>query len=171
METNIPKKAKNRFERQESYMHLHAKLVLYGALVAEEKKPDDYSVFGQMKWRSNYGVFCELPFHEKDNPYYFEMSAGIENYDDNPMQRFNPKIDRGKILFVPDICIFHKGTPIYFVEIVHTNSVSEQKKEAISLFFNGYTLMVYEVRATDIMKCTSVEQLKKLVFNCILNTY
>lgn len=168
---NIPKKAKNRFEHKESYLHLHAKLTLYNALVAEEEKNDFITTFGAMEWRASYGVFCELPFHEKDSPYYFEQSAGIENDDEDLLQRFNPKIDRGKVLFVPDICIFHKGTPIYFVEIVHTHSVSHQKKEAIRSFFNGYSIMVFQVQAIDIMQCTDDNQLKNIFFDCILNTH
>lgn len=141
------------FKPNESYLHEHAKNLLADKF-REIEKNNDFCNFGCLSWRSNYGVFTELPFHSSDDIYYFECSAGIRDgeFEDNGnyLDRFNPFFDRGKILFVPDIVIFHKGTPKYIIEIVHTNSVPDWKINKISQFFNE-NIEIYEVSAYEIM--------------------
>ena len=113
---------KNKFEEKESYLHYYAKEVLFNWLVTEELE-NDFCNVAQFNWRRNYGVFKELKFFETSDPYYFEMSGGldyekIKEKDYN--NAFRDNYDRGKILFVPDITVFHKGTPRYLFEIVYT---------------------------------------------------
>lgn len=159
-----------KFIEKESFMHLHAKNLLLEELRKVEQSNEFYCTFGPLKWRSNYGVFSELKFHEKDNYCYFECSEGLIITGNVPLingdEWFDPSIDRGKILFVPDITIFHKGSPKYIIEVVHKNKVTEYKKQCISRFFSGIGIEVYEVSAYDIM--SQVNTLENVVFNLIL---
>lgn len=156
--------------KNESYLHEHAKNLLAEALRNEEKKNNYISEFGPITWRANYGVFTELEFHEHDHPYYFECSKGlIEDYTDRPegnyTEHFDPSIDRGRILFVPDICIFHKGTPTIFIEVVHKNTTPKWKINKINDFFDGFSIDIYEVSAFEIM--SQVGDLSKIAFKYI----
>lgn len=139
------------FIAKESFLHKLAKEQLFKWLEEEENKGNDCCKFAQFSWRQKYGVFMELPFHETDDVYYFECSA-FASFDHN--NNFVPlDIDRGKILFVPDIVVFHKGTPIYIFEIVASNPLTDRKIQAIKTFFGDYYhIEVYEVSAMDIMK-------------------
>lgn len=142
------------FKSRESFLHKAAKEQLFKWLKdAEHESPDkDGCSFAQFGWRKNYGVFMELPFHETDDTCYFERSA-FASYDHN--NKFVPlDIDRGKILFVPDIAVFHKGEPTMLFEIVVTNPVTEYKIETIKRFYGGSHVEVYEVLAMDIMRLT-----------------
>jgi len=108
---------------KESYFHKCAKN-LFADWLREEELENDGCNFCGFKWRSNYGVFTELKFHETDSPYYFELSNSLTTVDfeqrpKNILDWFDKSIDRGKILFVPDIVVFHKGSPKYIFEIVH----------------------------------------------------
>ncbi len=148
------------FEHKESYKHLYAKKVLADWFREEDKK-HDYCKVAQFEWRSNYGIFEELAFYSTSDPYYFECSDCLkheyyaqtgETIPENPLEWFDTKLDRGIILFVPDIVIFHKGTPKYFFEVVHRNSVSPEKILAIKQFFKGNNPAVYEVDAEFILR-------------------
>jgi hypothetical protein len=135
------------FIEKESYKHKLSKELLAGWLNELEKNNDGCS-FGQFKWRSSYGVHTELKIYENDDPCYFENSEGL----------FNENFDRGKILFVPDITIFHKGSIKYLIEVVHSNPVSEKKINKIFDFFNrkGQVPYVYEIEAEEILRHTSI---------------
>lgn len=102
---------------------------------------NDGCVFGDIAWRSNYGVHKELPFYETSSPYYFELSKGLNprrefafkdyTYKDLYIENFN----KGKILFVPDICIFHKGSVRHMIEVVHKSEPTQRKIGNIQYFF------------------------------------
>lgn len=142
-----------KFNQKESGFHFSAKEILWKWLVEQDKHDAGLCPFS---WRNNYGVFMELPFYETSSPYYFESSGGLIDCDKrdykNPLSWFDKDFDRGKHLFVPDITIFHKGTPIYLIEIVHTNPVSEHKLGKIKHFFKGYRVEVHQVNAHEILR-------------------
>lgn len=152
----------NRFIPRESYKHLFAKNLLKRWFL-EQEKTEDFCQVGQFKWRSNYGVFTELEYYETSDPYFFECSVGLIEYsgqdDDgidkrgkNPLNWFDPNIDRGKILFVPDVSIFHKGTPVILLEVVHTHPLPDWKVKKIKKFFNGFHVEVYEIEAEEVLR-------------------
>lgn len=168
-------KIKKKYEYKESYLHKSAKDLLVTELKREEQKNEDYCSFGKIAWRTNYGIFSELPFHETDDLYYFECSEGIKKYDGydensndkrgkNPLDWFDPSYNRGKILFVPDITIFHKGTPVFFIEVVHTHYMEDEKANKILKFFDNSPPKIYEVSAYDILCCTNEQQLREIGF-------
>lgn len=136
----------------------HIRGLLRKALQQAEEK-QTYEV-GPISWRHNYGVFESLPFHAGDDPYYFESSAGLIAYDavgrgDDPMQWFEPGIDRGPVLFTPDFTIFHKGTAPF---LVYAEYPSVQDLEAIKAFYKGYYVQVWVAR----------DQQDELSFTCVL---
>lgn len=148
------------FEEKESFKHKMAKDLLHGWLSELDKV--DGAELHPFRWRKNYGVYKELKFHETDDPFYFECSKGLFDYDKypeirdskEPLEWFDPNYDRGKILFVPDITIFHKGSATILIEVVHKNHVSREKLHRIKNFYsrNGSHLEVYEVDAEEILK-------------------
>lgn len=149
------------FEVKESYKHLYAKKILANWCKEAEEKSDGCCQIAQFYWRKNYGVFEELPFYETSDPYYFENSGGFSPYKwehgFKPEQCFSKRYNRGKILFVPDITIFHKGVPGYLFEIVHSNPVSIQKIEIIRSFFGDlYYTELYEINVEDILVQTKI---------------
>ena len=160
----------NNFIKNESYLHEYAKGLLANTLKKVETEAEDSCKFNCLSWRKNYGVFTELPFHVSDDPYYFELSAGIKSNvvfeENNYLEMFAKDFDRGRILFVPDICIFHKGTPKFFLEVVHKNSVAEWKKERIKSFFDGFYIEAYEVSALEIL--SQVNDISNITFTKIL---
>lgn len=146
---------KTKFVEKESFKHKLAKELLVSWLNKEQKTKDLCS-FDLFKWRCGYGIHSELKFYETSDPYYFVLSKGINkdvefNYD-NPNNSFIKNFNRGKILFVPDITIFHKGHVAYFIEIVHTNETSIEKLSKIIKFFKGDTPEIYEIQAEEILK-------------------
>lgn len=149
-----------KYEHRESFMHKHAKDVLVNRLVQIEKE-NDYCEFHGLKWRKNYGVFTELKFYETSDTYYFETSGGLLPYNEkrskNPLEWFDVNFNRGNILFVPDITIFHKGTPTIFIEVVHSHHTEQPKLNAIEKFFAGCLIQVYEVSAKQILENTTPE--------------
>jgi len=158
---NIEKKP---FEERETFSHRFAKNLLAKWLREEEAK-NDHCKIEPFEWRRNYGVFTELRFHNKDEFYYFEQSDTLEahlGFDDkgvdkrgrNPLDWFKDGVDRGKILFVPDITIFHKGTPKILIEVVHSNPVSDEKLEAIHKWYDGEYFELYEVFSSWILEQT-----------------
>lgn len=140
------------YEYHESHKHKFAKELLWKWL-SEIDSSKEYSKDAELQlpfaWRTgNYGIHMELPFHKTDDPYYFECSEFVQHEDDE-------SFDRGPILFVPDICIFHKGTPIYFIEVVHKNRTNEKKLSRIKQFFDGFFIEVYEIDAENILSQTN----------------
>lgn len=141
------------FVEKESYKHKLAKDMLYDILVKIDNAGDS-CCYGPLSWRSNYGVFKELKFYETSDPYYFECSYGLVCSKKKLItgnEWFDSEVDRGKILFVPDICIFHKGTPVIFIEVVHKNNVSDDKIKKIKKWSRGYYIKIYEVYADQIL--------------------
>lgn len=145
-----------KFENKESYKHLFAKELMVKWFTDEEKN-NDYCNVAQFNWRSNYGVFPELKFYETSDPYYFECSDGLGDIGqmmDNEihcLEWFRKDYNRGKILFVPDITVFHKGMPKYLFEIVHTHPVTPKKVNDIYNFFDGHNVELYEISAEQIL--------------------
>ena len=152
---------KKKFEYKESYKHLMAKNLLASWL----RKIDEEEEFCRLtpfSWRSNYGVFTELPFFSTSDPYYFEMSKGLLDPTQNDFRYrydhatcFDPKINRGRYLFVPDITIFHKGTAYILIEVIHKNELTWDKIAAIDLFFNG-NVQLFTIEAEEILRQTEV---------------
>jgi len=142
------------FDYKESYKHLYAKNIL-AEWLKEKERDKDAVRYPPLYWRHNYGIFVELAFHERDDPYYWEASGGLIHLEDENGNIFDSvfdeNFDRGKILFVPDICIFHKGTPTIFLEVYHKNRVQQYKLEAISKFFKGFPIEVWEISADWIL--------------------
>lgn len=147
------------FEEKESFKHKIAKDLLHGWLSELDKV--DGAELHPFRWRSNYGVYKELKFHETDDPFYFENSKGLYDYEkhpekresENPLDWFDPNYNRGKILFVPDITIFHKGSATILIEVVHKNHVSREKLIKIKNFYGllDQCVEVYEVDAEEIL--------------------
>lgn len=177
-----------RYQEKESLLHLYAKQTLHKWLLEAQEPNNDGGILKPFSWRLNYGIFMELPFYETSDPYYFEQSKGLIDYEPieidytkpyeqircqdprgkDPLQWFDKTIDRGKILFVPDITIFHKGTPKYLIEIVHTNPVNEYKLQKICRFFDGYTVEVHEVKVHDILNSDKLNVPKEIKTKMIL---
>lgn len=158
------------YQERESFTHRLAKELLAKRLSSLEEA-DDYCCFNGLTWRRNYGVFTELKFYETSDPYYFECSDGLlpvqEREGKDPLDWFDKSYDRGRILFVPDITIFHKGTAAILIEVVETNSVSPQKLEEIQRFYSGHYVGLYEVSARQILSNITPE-LKKCDFKVLL---
>ena len=152
------------FIKRESYKHLYAKKVL-AKWCREAEKKSEYCRVAQFFWRANYGVFKELPFYETSDPYYFECSKGLAAVGDGPWDMpekcFIKGYDHGKILFVPDITIFHKGTASYLFEIIHSNPVSDEKIKRIKLFFRYHPVEVYEIESEIILRQMQVPEIIK----------
>lgn len=144
---------KKELKVNETYSHKLAKEILFNHFLELEKQ-SEYCNFKELAWKRNYGVFTELPFHKTDDQYYFENSKGLKDnfYDiENPLDKFIDGFDRGKILFIPDITIFHKGAASLFIEVVLTNSVSEKKLKTMKKFFKSSYFELYEVSSYDIL--------------------
>ena len=122
------------------YWHDVARTTLAGWLVmCENESTDTFCKFPPLSWRTNYGVFEELSFHENDDDYYFE----------------NPADKPGKTIFTPDITVFHKGTPRYLIEVITTKyqSVKPKKINRIYNFFNGGgDPIILEVSASHVLE-------------------
>jgi len=155
---------KKTFIEKESHKHRLAKELL-ASWFSKQDKTLDYCQVAQFKWRSNYGVFTELKFYETSDPYYFENSHGLKEYKEingvdargeNCLDWFEEGIDRGKILFKPDIVIFHKGTPAILIEVVHKHPLTEEKIELIKKFFEGFHVELYEIEAEEILRHTDI---------------
>ena len=137
-----------------------ARDILFKALVNAEinSKYKDEVIFEPLFWRHNYGVFKLLPFHLDDDPYYFEMSLGLKDdlsraKETNCLNWFDQNTDRGHVSFTPDITIFHKGTPKYFIYISNkTIWFSFTDFVLIKGFFKGYCIpTIVEVPAEAIL--------------------
>lgn len=145
-----------KYEHKESYKHLFAKNLL-AKWLREAENGNDYCGLAQFTWRKNYGIFTELMFHETDDPYYFECSQGLEPYSEERNKKlctnwFKRNFNRGRILFVPDIVIFHKGTPKYIIEIIKTNPLTDEKVNVIKNFFKGHMVEIVAIYADEILR-------------------
>ena len=151
----IQSKKDNTFVELESYKHKCAKDILFNWLKEADK--NEFCEVAQIKWRSNYGVFKELKFYTTSTSYYFETSEGLIKTGldeiENPDDRFDKDFNRGSILFVPDITIFHKGMATIFIEIVNTNDVTKEKLQRMKNFADkhGYYPKIYKIKADDIL--------------------
>lgn len=155
------------FITQESYRHKLSKEQLYKWLCSIEsgnrqELHEDFKIpFGWNK--GNYGVHLELPFYETSSPYYFEQGAGIISPNGlHPSTHHHsnfvdPLVNRGKILFVPDITIFHKGTAYHFIEVCYKNKTSAKKIQDIKNFFGTYPIYVWEIEADNILNQTNIK--------------
>lgn len=117
------------FQHVESYKHLLAKNLLHEWLSANQIAP--------WSWRSPGIIRKELKFFERSHPYYFEHGQ-----------------PEGRILFVPDITVFHQGAAHLLIEVVHTSEVSEEKIEAIKRFFHNQWVQVWEINAEEVLRQT-----------------
>ena len=157
-----------KFKEKESYKHLFAKELL-AKWFQEEEINNDFCNVAQFSWRANYGVFTELKFHKTDDPCYFENSKGLNTDKDGFLiGGFNEEFDRGPILFIPDVIIFHKGSPRYIFEVVNTNPVSNFKLQKIKSFFDGYYIELYEIYVDDILKFDKNEKPNYLECNRLI---
>ena len=141
-----------KFIEKESMKHLLAKKTLKNWLEQAEKNPlTEWGKcrFAQFVWQKSAGVKEEFKIHENDENYYLEF-ADCEEYD------------RGKILFVPDIVVFHKGMVNYVFEVVHTSPVSDKKLQKMIGFFSEYT-ECYEVEAEHILSFDKNKTPEKLI--------
>lgn len=119
----------------ESYQHLIAKQRLAHWFKQTENCSEDFCQLVNFSWRKNYGVHVELPFFETSNEYYFEDG-----------------VNKGKVLFRPDVTVFHKGVPLYLFEICCNSSVSKSKIRKIMNFFKYNLPYVYEFDVREIVK-------------------
>ena len=153
-----------KFTEKESFKHKLAKDLLFDWLTDFDENDDFRSVY-PIQWRKNYGVFKELKFYDSSDPYYFELSRGLKHFEykegqtedprgKNCIDWFDPLYDRGKILFVPDITIFHKGTASILIEVAHTHYLTDKKINDIAKFFSGTWCEIYEIKAEDILRLT-----------------
>lgn len=166
-----------KFVHCESFKHKTAKELL-ATWLRKLDESEDFCSFGDVSWRSNYGVHLELPFYEHDEPYYFESSPGLISNSDNPFRKhynhqeaFDPQQIhlRGRLLFVPDIAIFHKGSPSHLIEVVHKSYPSEKKIQEIQTFFDtkGAGINLLTISADHILG--QVQEPKSLSFEKILD--
>jgi hypothetical protein len=134
------------YEYHESHKHKLAKETLFKWLDNIEKGiPNTPPVRLPFYWRRpNYGVHLELPFYSNSDPYYFECSGHENDGGEQP----------GRILFVPDITIFHKGSVKIIIEVVHKNIISGEKEKKINSFF-GDGVWLYSIEADNILNQTN----------------
>ena len=140
-------------------------------ILKKENNSGDSSRIGQFYWRKNYGVFKDLPFHKSDNAYYFEESKGIIPYNKrdekcmNYLNWFNPDFNRGQLLFVPHITIFHKGSVKYVFIIVDGEDAPYSQLKIMDDFFQGYW-NCYQIEADDILNSKNLTTLDSIEAKC-----
>lgn len=131
----------NSFKQNESFKHDLAKGLLYSWLAGAERyrRQGQACRLGDISWRKSAGVFEELPIYENSNPYYFEHK---------------PK-QPGKILFIPDICVFSRGQLYLIFEIVHKSDITEGKADRMRKFFKDHFVEVHVIKADYILNHTA----------------
>lgn len=129
------------FKTVESFKHKLAKELLMEWLLGAEryKRQGQACRLGDISWRKSEGVFSELPFYENSSPYYFEHE---------------PKVP-GKILFIPDICVFSRGQVYLLFEIVHKSDISEAKAAKLQAFFKDQFVEIHVIQADYILNHTA----------------
>lgn len=165
------------FDYKESFKHLYAKKLLLEWLRELDEK-QDFCTFGDITWRSNWGVHEELPFYNTSDPFYFEQSFGLLADEEgipvstqkhyNHKELFDSKYHRGQLLFVPDITIFHKGSVKHFIEVIHKSPPNELKLNKIKWFFQykGSYAYIWTIPADHILG--QIEKPNSLSFELIL---
>ena len=129
-----------KFIEKESMKHFLAKKTLKNWLQqAENNSTTECGCceFAQFTWQKSHGVYDEFKIYENDENYYLEFTDWDE-------------YDRGKIIFIPDIIVFHKGMVNYVFEVVHTSPISDEKRQKMIDFFGEYT-SCYEIEAEHIL--------------------
>lgn len=155
-----------RFIEKQRFLQPIAKELIAKILTEKEKKGEDYCRLQDISWSPNYGIFTNMVFHELDSPYYFECSAGLMDESktkdlENCLDWFDTNINRGNILFIADIVIFHKGAPAYIIQVSDKHKTSPSKLKAIRKFFNGHFIEVYEASALNVMcQIGNIENIK-----------
>lgn len=149
-----------------------AKNKLFSTLKNIDESEDCCSI-GQFHWRSNYGVFKDLPFHKGDSSYYFEDSKGLKVVDEDYRMSeeyeipetatdwFDQSYIRNEELFVAHLTIFHKGFVKYIFEIVDGEMIKASKIKAINSFFKS-GIFCYQINADDILSNNDLYMTKKL---------
>lgn len=138
-----------KFIENESYKHKLAKELLVKWLTDANDNPVTpwgRCVCCQFEWYQNHGVHTELKFYENSDQYYFE----------------NPPEVPGRILFVPDIVVFHKGVVGIIIEVVHSNPLSAKKLKDFRNFFGSYP-DIYEIEAEEILRQTKIPEKLKVI--------
>lgn len=132
------------FLEQAAIEQLHKELSLLD-------KKNDVCNYDCISWRQNYGVFKNLPFHEKSDIYYFECS------DNDHLKT--------KLLFTPDITIFHKGEAKI---LIYISELSVNEYNEIMLFYAGNYVEIYEADDYFIMFRTEKSENTTLkMINCV----
>lgn len=149
---NITTTQKQVFIERESFKHKLAKELLSSWLINAEKNRTrhGYCHLAQFGWKKSAGIFPELKFCEHSNVYFFE------NISDTS----------GKILFIPDITVFHKGAPLYLFEIVHKSPPSFDKLICIQEFFHDSYVELHTINADYLLnqiQIPSVIKTKQLI--------
>lgn len=107
-------------------------------------------------WRNpNYGVHLNLPFYSSSDSYYFECSGGlIEDktpyYKSSVDEIFDPAYDRGELLFIPDITIFHKGQAQIFIYVCKGH-LSPFIVFPILELLEGHWVEIYQIHPDSIL--------------------
>jgi len=101
------------------------------------EKNNDMCTYANIYWRKNYGVFKHLPFHQTSDVYYFECS------DENHLKT--------KLLFRPDITIFHKGEAKI---LIYVSELSDYEFNEILKFCGTTDVEIYKVDAFSILNRT-----------------
>lgn len=148
----------NVMKKEMTIMEKCAISQLHKELKKENEKNEFCRYGNQLNWRSNYGVFKHLPFYEKDDIYYFECSAGLDGDG-----KFIKGYDRGKLLFQPDITIFHKGTAMI---LIYISEITKDEYINIKNFYQDSYVEIYE--ADDYFILSRKDELYPVFFNRIM---
>lgn len=125
------------------------------AWLQQAEKGKDFVDFCGLEWRKNYGVFLNLPFFENSDPYYFEESGHLIPWTEQRSKtdylswlNIDPK---AIIVFQPDITIFHKGTPKYFIDVLpKAREAVSGRNWLIKDFFEGFDITYLGVACNQI---------------------
>lgn len=157
------RKLPDNFKTIESFQHKKAKQLLYKWLVEAERNKEQgqlcqykamtstffegawYDKNEIIAWRKSAGVHMELPFYENSSLWYFD-------YEER---------NTGKILFIPDIVIFHQGAPHIIFEIVHKHGISQAKSQKMREYFKDHNIDIQVIKAEFIM--SQIRKPKRLI--------
>lgn len=148
------------YEYKESHKHKLAKELLFkwlnDAIKTHDCEKSKWCSFAQFKWKPHL-IVMEMIVQENDWQYYFESNTRT-SFDFSEIFPHEIFPDYGKILFVPDIAVFHCGSPAYIFEITHTHPLTPEKVHAMQEKFPGVS--VVEIMADDILNldCTKIPE-------------
>jgi len=154
------------YEYKESHKHKLAKELLFKWLSEANgingNSNSKWCNFAQFYWKPHF-VLQEMIVQEKDWEFYFEGGSERCSYDFKELRHNEIIKNYGKILFVPDITVFHCGSPAYIFEIKHTHGLTKEKVKTMKDFFPG--VQVVEIMADDILNldCTKIPEKIKCV--------